>query len=219
MARIDLQAVSVEFPVYNINARSFKKSLLRLATGGAIMQDANQHVVINALNEISLSLNHGDQVGLIGHNGSGKSTLLRLLANIYEPTKGRMAIQGRVSPMLDLMPGLETELTGYENIKIRGSLLGLSKKEIRDNMDEITELTGLGGYLNMPIRTYSSGMMVRLAFAISACTQPDILLIDEVFGAGDADFMQRARNKMVSLLNKSSIVVMATHSDDLIKEF
>ncbi len=219
MAKIDLQAVSVEFPIYNVNARSFKKSFLRLATGGSIMQDANQHVVIKALNELTLSFRHGDQVGLIGHNGSGKSTLLRLLANIYEPTQGRIAIDGRVSPMLDLMPGIETELTGYENIKIRGSLLGLSKKEIRDNMNEITELTGLGDYLNMPIRTYSSGMMVRLAFAISACNQPDILLIDEVFGAGDADFMQRARNKMISLLNKSSIVVMATHSDDLIKEF
>lgn len=219
MAKIDLRAVSVEFPVYNINARSFKKTFLRLATGGSIMQDAKQHIVVNALKDITLCFEHGDQIGLVGHNGSGKSTLLRLLANIYEPTHGQMAIEGRVSPMLDLMPGIETELTGYENIKIRGSLLGLTKTEIQNNMSEITELTGLGDYLNMPIRTYSSGMMVRLAFAISACTEPDILLIDEVFGTGDADFMQRARNKMISLLDKSSIVVMATHSDDLIREF
>lgn len=183
------------------------------------MQDVNQHIIVKALRDITLSFKHGDQIGLVGHNGSGKSTLLRLLANIYEPTQGLMAIEGRVSPMLDLMPGIETELTGYENINIRGSLLGLSKNEIRDNMAEITELTGLGDYLNMPIRTYSSGMMVRLAFAISACTQPDILLIDEVFGTGDADFMQRARKKMISLLDKSSIVVMATHSDELIEEF
>lgn len=170
MAKIDLRAVSVEFPVYNINARSFKKTFLRLATGGSIMQDAKQHIVVNALKDITLCFEHGDQIGLVGHNGSGKSTLLRLLANIYEPTHGQMAIEGRVSPMLDLMPGIETELTGYENIKIRGSLLGLTKTEIQNNMSEITELTGLGDYLNMPIRTYSSGMMVRLAFAISACT-------------------------------------------------
>ncbi len=219
MARIELHNVSVQFPVYNVNARSFKKNFLRLATGGSVMQDANQHVVVNALNNVSLTLQHGDRIGLIGHNGSGKSTLLRLLATIYEPSLGSMTVDGHISPMLDLMQGIESEFTGYENIVLRGTLLGLSKKEIHLQINEIAELTGLGDYLSMPIRTYSSGMMVRLAFAISASIKPDILLIDEIFGAGDADFMEKATAKMVDLLNSSSIVVLATHADDLIKEF
>jgi ABC-type polysaccharide/polyol phosphate transport system ATPase subunit len=219
MAQIHLNSVSVEFPVYNINARSFKKRFLRLATGGAVMEDANKRMVVSALNDISLSINHGDQVGLIGHNGSGKSTFLRLLATIYEPTCGKVSIAGNISPMLDLMPGIEGELTGYENILVRGTLLGLTRKEINDQAAEIAELTGLGDYLAMPIRTYSSGMMVRLAFAISSSIKPDILLIDEVFGAGDASFMEKARKRMVELLTKSSIVVLASHSDELILEF
>lgn len=219
MAHIELNAVSVEFPVYNINARSFKKRFLRLATGGAVMEDANKRVVVSALNEITLSIHHGDQIGLIGHNGSGKSTFLRLLATIYEPTCGSVRINGNISPMLDLMPGIEAELTGYENILVRGTLLGLTRKQILDQAASIAELTGLGDYLAMPIRTYSSGMMVRLAFAISSSIKPDILLIDEVFGAGDANFMEKARQRMVDLLTESSIVVMATHSDELIKEF
>lgn len=219
MASVDLQRVSVEFPIYNINARSFKKSFLRLATGGNVSQDANEHVIVKSLCDISLSLRHGDRVGLIGHNGSGKSTLLRLLAKIYEPTSGGLEIDGHISPMLDLMQGIEAEFTGYDNIVMRGTILGLTRKEIKKQIQEIAELTGLGDYLSMPVRTYSSGMMVRLAFAISTSIQPDILLIDEVFAAGDADFMEKARNRMVSLLDQSSIVVIATHADDLIKEF
>jgi len=219
MASIELQSVSIEFPVYNVNARSFKKDFLRLATGGTVAETTKQHVVVNALSNINLSLNHGDQVGLIGHNGAGKSTLLRLLAKIYEPTHGRMQAEGHISPMLSLSHGIEAEFTGYENIILRGTLLGLSRKEIAEQIKEIADLTGLGDYLAMPLRTYSSGMIVRLSFAISASIKPDILLIDEIFGAGDANFMEKAREKMVSLLDQSSIVVMANHSDDLIREF
>lgn len=219
MARIDLKNVSVGFPVYNVNARSFKKQFLRLATGGNVVEDANQHVIVNALNNISLSIKDGDRVGLIGHNGSGKSTFLRLLAKIYEPTSGLIRIDGRISPMLDFMHGIEIEFTGYENIFTRGAVLGLTRKQIQEKMEEIADFSGLGDYVGMPLRTYSSGMMVRLAFAISTSINPEILLIDEVFGAGDADFMDKARRRMVSLLNQSSIVVMATHSDNLIREF
>jgi ABC-type polysaccharide/polyol phosphate transport system ATPase subunit len=219
MARIDLHSVSVEFPVYNMNARSLKKNFIRMATGGRVVKDANQHIVVNALNQITLSFAHGDRIGLIGHNGSGKSTFLRLLSRIYEPTHGQIKIDGNVSPMLELTQGIQAEFTGYENITLRGTLLGLTRKEIARQSEEIAELTGLGDYLAMPIRTYSSGMMVRLAFAISASIRPEILLIDEIFGAGDANFMDKARQKMIDLLNQSSIVVMATHSDILIREF
>lgn len=219
MARIDLRKVSVEFPIYNVSARSFKKKFLRLATGGSVVKDANQHIVVNALKDLSFTLKHGDRLGLIGHNGAGKSTLLRLLAGVYEPTSGDMRTEGHVSSMLDLMHGIETEFTGHENIMQRGILLGLSRAEIKARIQEIAELTGLGDYLSMPMRTYSSGMMVRLAFAISASIKPEILLLDEIFNAGDADFLEKARSRMVHLLNQSSIVVMATHSDDLIREF
>lgn len=219
MARIDLQNVSIEFPVYNINARSFKKNFLRLATGGNVSKDANEHIVVRSLNDVSLTIQHGDRVGLIGHNGAGKSTLLRLLANIYEPTTGNVLVEGRISPMLNLLHGIEAEFTGYENIYMRGTILGLSKKQIEAQIDEIADFSGLGDYLAMPVRTYSNGMMVRLAFSISTCIRPEILLIDEIFGAGDADFMTKARERMVSLLNQSSIVVIASHADELIREF
>lgn len=219
MANIQLRNVCVEFPIYNASARSFKKQFLRVATGGTVSQDANQHILVRALNDITLSLQHGDRVGLIGHNGSGKSTLLRLLAKIYEPTQGLLHINGHISPMLDLMQGIELEFTGYENIDSRGLILGLTKNQINEQKNDIAELTGLGDYLNMPIRTYSSGMMVRLAFAISTSIQPEILLIDEIFGAGDANFMEKAKERMSSLLNKSSIVVLASHSTDIIREF
>lgn len=219
MAIIDIQNVSVEFPIYNVNARSFKKRFLRMATGGSVVKDANQHVVVNALKDITLSMRDGDRVGLIGHNGSGKSTFLRLLSRIYEPTTGNILIDGNVSPMLDIMQGIEAEFTGYENIIARGTVLGLSRSQINERVQEITEFSGLGDYLAMPIRTYSSGMRVRLAFAISTSIKPDVLLIDEVFGAGDADFMDKARARMIALLHQSSIVVMATHSDELIREF
>lgn len=219
MAQIDLNQVSVEFPVYNVNARSLKKRFLRMATGGTVVEDANQHVVVSALKDISLTVKEGDRIGLIGHNGSGKSTFLRLLAKIYEPTSGHIRIRGNISPMLDIMHGIEAEFTGYENIITRGTILGLSRQQINERINDIAEFSGLGDYLAMPIRTYSSGMRVRLAFAISTSINPDILLIDEVFGAGDADFMHKARERMVSLLQQSRIVVMATHADDLIREF
>lgn len=219
MAHIALHHVSVEFPIYNVSTRSFKKSFIRLATGGNVSRDANEHIIVKSLNDISLNIQHGDRIGLIGHNGSGKSTLLRLLARIYEPSDGKIHIEGHISPLLDLMSGIEAEFTGYENIMIRGTILGMSKEQIKKQTDEIIAFTGLGDYLAIPVRTYSSGMMVRLAFAISTSIMPDILLIDEVFGAGDADFMKKAREKMISLLNQSSIVVIATHSDELIKEF
>lgn len=219
MAKIILQDSCVEFPIYNINARSIKKSFIRLATGGAVSSDANQHIVVKALSSINLTLNHGDKVGLIGHNGAGKSTFLKLLASIYEPTSGSIHIDGNVSPLLSIMQGIESEFTGYDNIIQRGVILGLSRSQIKNQVDDIAELTGLGDYLAMPVRTYSSGMMLRLAFAISTSIKPEILIWDEVFSVGDADFIEKAQKRMLSLVDQSSIVVLASHSDALIKEF
>jgi homopolymeric O-antigen transport system ATP-binding protein len=219
MAQIDLRSVFVEFPIFNFNSRSLKKQFLRLATGGSIVKNANEHVMVKALNDITISFRHGERIGLIGHNGSGKSTLLRLLAKVYEPSHGDIKIEGNISPMLDFFAGMEAEFTGYDNIYTRGLILGLSRREIEKQMQEIADFTGLGDYLAMPVRTYSSGMKIRLSFAISTSINPEILLLDEILGAGDSDFMQKARQKMFSLVDQSSIVVMASHADELIKEF
>jgi ABC-type polysaccharide/polyol phosphate transport system ATPase subunit len=219
MASIELRNVSVEFPLYNVNARMLKKSFVRLATGGSVFKDTNQHVLVRSLNNVTLSLQHGDRIGLIGHNGAGKSTMLRLLAKIYEPTYGQIKIEGHISSMLDLIQGMEPESSGYENIFLRGIILGLKRKEIKKQIDQISDLTGLGDFLHMPIRTYSSGMLARLAFAISTSINPEILLIDEVFGVGDAEFIKKAEERMIYLLNQSSIVVLASHSEDIIRQF
>lgn len=219
MATIELRNVTVEFPIYNINSRMLKKTFLRLATGGTVCQDTNQHVVVRSLHNITLTLKHGDRIGLIGHNGAGKSTMLRLLAKIYEPTFGNIKIDGHVSSMLDLFQCVEPEASGRENIFMRGIILGLSKKDIIKKIDEISDLTGLGDFLNMPVRTYSSGMLARLAFAISTSVSPEILLMDEGFGTGDTDFIKKAHERMISLLNLSSIVVMTSHSEEIIRQF
>lgn len=219
MAFIKLNQVSVEFPIYSSNSISFRKNFIRMATGGLVMHDANKRIVVRSLNNLSLQIHHGDRVGLVGHNGAGKSTLLRLLGGIYEPSSGDIQVEGKISTMLDIMHGIESESTGYENIKMRCLMLGMSNLEIKQSMDKIAQFSNLGDYLNMPVSTYSSGMLVRLAFSISTCMQPDILLIDEVFGTGDADFFEKARQRMIDLMNHSRIVVFASHAPVLIREF
>lgn len=215
---IHLDSVSVEFPIYNVNARSLKKEFLRVATGGKVSSDKeHRKVLIKALDNISLKLEHGDRIGLVGHNGAGKSTLLRLLSNIYEPTSGHMKIHGRVSSLLDIMLGIEHELTGYENIVTRCTLLGLTKAEIKAKMNQIAEFTELGDFLSMPVRTYSAGMKLRLAFSVVTSIDPEILILDEVITAGDAHFMEKAKERMDQLIDKANIVVMASHSKEIIQ--
>lgn len=218
-ASIILKNVSINFPIYNINARSLKKRFLRLTTGGKLNNnDDHKCIVIKALDNLSFELNHGDRVALIGHNGAGKSTLLRVLAKIYEPSEGQIQIKGKVSTLLDLMLGIDQESTGYENIIIRGLLLGLSKKEITAKIDQIAEFTELGDYLSVPVRTYSSGMQLRLAFGVATSINPEILLLDEVVGTGDAGFMKKAQTKLDEFIEQSSIMVIASHSSETVKK-
>ncbi len=215
---IDLHSVSIDFPIYGLSSRSFQKQLLNAATGGFISSDKaqNQTVVVKALDEISLSLRHGDRVGLIGHNGAGKSTLLRVLAGIYEPTRGHIEMQGNVSALLNVMMGMKDDLTGYQNIRTRCMLQGLSSADIEKKIDQIAEFTELGDYLAMPIRTYSAGMRLRLGFSVVTSIEPEILILDEVIGTGDKRFMKKARDRMNNLINKANIVVIASHSQDII---
>jgi len=172
---------------------------------------------VHALRDVSFSAQHGDRVGLIGPNGAGKSTLLRVLAGIYEPTAGSVRCDGQVVPLFNPALGMEPEATGHQNIRLRGLLLGLRPQEIESRRNEIAAFTELGNYLDMPVRTYSSGMSLRLAFAISTCFVPEILLLDEWIGVGDAHFVEKAEQRMQEVVGQSSIVVIASHSNDLIR--
>ncbi|MES2998379.1 MAG: ABC transporter ATP-binding protein [Pseudomonadota bacterium] len=218
MASIQLDSVSVDFPIYNFSARSLRKQFLCLTTGGVLKSQENT-VLVKALDKVTLKFNHGDRVGLIGHNGAGKSTLLRVLANIYEPIQGRIYYQGKISPLLNVMLGINPESTGYENIMVRGLLLGLTRKEIGDKLAQIVEFTELGDYLFAPVRTYSSGMQLRLAFAVAICVKPDILLMDEMLAVGDAEFAKKAQICLEEFIDQSSILVLASHSNETIQRF
>ncbi|OJA00119.1 ABC transporter ATP-binding protein [Rickettsiella grylli] len=219
MALIELNSLYVDFPIYHHNARSIRKSFLRFTGGGIIHKEkeTSRIVIVKALDNISFTLNHGDRLGLIGHNGAGKSTLLRVLAKIYEPSQGSITIEGRVSPLLNVMLGVNPESTGYENILMRGVLLGLSQKEIQEKVQEIADFTELGDYLSVPIRTYSTGMQLRLAFAVATCIKPEILLMDEMIEAGDANFKKKAEARLTGFIEQTSILVLASHSNETIR--
>lgn len=217
MSHIILQDVSVDFPIYGVGKLSLKKELVRLTTGGLIKHDTNKLIMVRGINRLSINFCKGDRVGLIGHNGAGKSTLLKLLAGIYHPSEGKLDINGHIASLLDIMMGMEQESTGYENIVMRGMLNGLTRKEIKRKQTEIAEFTGLGDYLAMPVRTYSAGMQVRLAFAIATSVYSEILLLDEVVGAGDNEFLEKAKARMNDLINQSDIVVLASHDPAMIR--
>ena len=218
MASIRLDQVSVSFPIYDAKSRSIKKRVLVAAGRGRIGTSEDNHVVIRALNGVSVKVEHGDRVGLIGRNGAGKTTLLRVMAGIYEPPLGTVEVEGRVAPLFDIGMGMDPESSGYENILLRGLYLGLRKAEIRAKFDEIAEFTELGEFLEMPLRTYSAGMFARLAFAISTSIEPEILLLDEGIGAGDEAFLEKAKKRLDTLIKRAGILVLASHSEPLVRE-
>ncbi|NIH83063.1 galactan export ABC transporter ATP-binding subunit Wzt/RfbE [Amycolatopsis viridis] len=216
MVSIDVQNAYVDFPIFDAKTRSLKKKVLG-KVGGKIGTDAKVPI-IEALQDITLSLRDGDRVGLVGHNGAGKSTLLRLLSGIYEPTRGLARVEGKVAPVFDLGIGMDPEISGYENIMIRGLFLGMTRKQMEKRVDDIAEFTELGDYLAMPLRTYSTGMRVRLALGVVTTIDPEILILDEGIGAVDAAFLNKARDRLVDLVNRSGMLVFASHADDLLLE-
>ena len=214
---VELENVGVEFVIYQGSARSIRKSVLHAGTGGMLSHDAHHRTYVRALNGISIALQQGDRLGLIGHNGSGKSTLLRVLAGVYEPTRGRVRMVGHVTPLFDIAHGFDFDATGYENIAIRAAYLGFSRREIASLMGDIADFTELGDYLDLPIRTYSAGMMLRLAFAVVTTVKSDVLLLDEWIAVGDAGFWEKAQQRASSFVSKSKVIVVASHSEEVIR--
>jgi len=218
-ARIEVDRVTVQYPIFNARNKSLRSHLVRLSTGGRIEREAAGVRVVTALRDVSFELHEGDRVGLLGHNGAGKSTLLRTLAGIYAPASGTVRTQGRIATVLELGAGLDPELTGYENITRMSRLLGQSTADIAASLEDIEDFSQLGEFLNLPVRTYSAGMTTRLMFAVATSTTPDILLLDEVFGAGDVEFQEHARERMEMLVGRVGIFVFASHEHDRLKRY
>jgi ABC-type polysaccharide/polyol phosphate transport system ATPase subunit len=220
MPAVMLENVHVEFPIYG-SQRSLRKAFFARATGGLIQHETTgrDRVVIKALSGISLHLKQGDRLGLVGRNGAGKSTLLKVIAGVYEPVLGYVLASGKITPCFDLLPGLDPEDTGYENVITAGLLLGMDRSEIESKIPDIEEFSELGEYLDLPVRTYSAGMVVRLGFSLATAVDPGILLMDEWIGVGDARFAERASRRLRSFIDRSSILVFASHSEELIRSW
>ena len=217
MAHILFDHVTIDFPIYNARNRSLKNKVMQVATGGIVNFGA-EGTVIRALSDVSFEISEGERVGLVGHNGAGKSTLLRVLTNVYAPVSGRVQILGDIGSLVDISLGIDGEATGRENIFIRAALLGLRRDQIEDKFEEIVEFSELGDFIDMPVRTYSSGMHLRLAFAVATVIRPEILLMDEWLSVGDAAFNKKAEKRLNDLLQSSRILVLASHSRDLIEK-
>ncbi len=218
MAYISLDNCGLALPVYGTSNQSLKKKALSAVTGGRLAAESGHITIVHALRDVSLEIKAGDRVGLMGHNGSGKTSLLRLLGGIYEPTSGALRVEGHVTSLIDVTLGMDFEATGYENIRLRALMLGVPKKETNALLPKIVEFSGLGEYLDMPVRTYSSGMVLRLAFSTVTCTQPDILLMDEWISVGDAEFVAKAEERLASIIDKTSVLVLASHNQKIISD-
>ena len=217
MVAIVLDDVSIDIPIYDVSRASLRKALLGRTIGGRFAQSGS-HVTVKALKNVTFGAHDGDRIALVGDNGSGKSTLLRVASRVYPPTSGRVAITGNISPMFDAMLGMSMDATGLENIQIAGTIWGLTRTQIKNSVDDIAEFTELGDYLKVPVRTYSNGMMLRLAFAIATARDPEILLIDEIIGVGDTAFFSKAFSRLRQLAQSSRILMIASHADELLRQ-
>lgn len=217
MATISARNLVVEFPVFGSRNRSLKHAVMRTATGGRLSSDSANHVVVRALDDVSFNFEEGDRVGLVGHNGSGKSTLLRVLSGAYKPLAGSLEVRGKIGSMISITLGMDFEASGYENILLRGTLMGFRRREIEDITQDVIEFADLGDYIHMPMRTYSSGMAMRLAFALATAGSAEIVLMDEWLSAGDTTFAEKANQRLLQKISKAKILILASHDLDLIK--
>jgi ABC-type polysaccharide/polyol phosphate transport system ATPase subunit len=214
VAVISLENVGVEFNVEAVMSRTLKSTAIQF-----LQARRSTPRIVHALQSVSAVLHNGERVGIIGPNGAGKSTLLKVVAGIYRPKVGEVRVEGHVCPLFEFATGFEMDATGWDNIRIRALLLGMSSREIDDKIEEIGRFTGLGEFLDIPVRCYSTGMFLRLAFATSTAVDPEILLLDEVMAAGDAAFIDQARKRMNNLMERASIVVFASHNLSVLPTF
>jgi len=214
MALVQFNNVTVDYPIFTSHTRSIKTALFSRL--GGRLASHNNTVIVRALDDVSFELKNGDRLAIVGHNGAGKTTLLRVASRIYEPQIGSVDIRGNVSSFTDLTLGMDIEATGWENITFRCIFMGLTFAEARELAPSIAEFSELGDYLDMPVRTYSSGMFLRLAFAISTAIRHDIIVMDELINAGDASFVEKAQKRLEGLIGSTNIFLLATHSLDII---
>lgn len=207
MAKIELKDASLTFTIRQQRKVTLKEYLLR----GLFLQSRNPKIAVHALSHLNLTAHDGDRIGVIGHNGAGKSTLLKLLAGVYPPTSGSRVVEGRICSLFDIALGFESDASGWDNIRYRSYLLGETPKTLKKRVNEIAEFSEMGDFLNVPVRYYSSGMLVRLAFSISTAVEPEVLLIDEVLGAGDLAFQIKARERMREMMAAARLMVLVTH--------
>jgi lipopolysaccharide transport system ATP-binding protein len=217
-ARIEVDNVSVWFPLYHGSSRSLKKMVVAAASG-RLGQDQQQRVVVRALRDVHLTLEQGDRLGLVGNNGAGKTTLLRVLAGIYEPVIGRVRVQGSLNALLDPSLGMNMELTGRENILLRGLYNGLPKPMLPRLEEDVAAFAELSDFLDLPVRIYSAGMVVRLGFALATAIKPQILLMDEWFLAGDAVFLEKAKHRLEEMVRGADILVLSSHQVGIIRDW
>ena len=217
-AIIELKGVELAYPIYSLRAQSIRNAVANLAVGGRLLKDGHDVIHVKALNGINLHLEDGDRLGIVGHNGAGKTTLLKVLAGVYEPDRGYVSIQGKVSSMINTGLGLDTSFTGRENIMNMGRIRGYTARQVQARMEEIIAFTDLGQFIDLPVKTYSSGMLTRLTFGVATALDPDILIMDEWIGAGDRSFFEKASSRLNSMLERSRIIVLATHNFALIKK-
>ncbi len=213
---IELKNVNLELPVYQGSKLSLKKELINFASGGKIFKENNKNISVRVLENVSLELKNGDRLGVIGKNGSGKTSFLRLVNGIYNPSSGSKTVKGSIGSLIDISLGTDQEMSGRENIYVRGYLIGLKKEEIENKINELIEFTELGDFIDMPMYTYSSGMNLRLAFAVSTIIEPDILLMDEWLSVGDESFKAKAELRLKKVVDKTGILIIASHSQDVI---
>lgn len=214
---IQANKISLRFPILGTNAKSLRKSLINVATGGKL-DTHDKSVSITALDNVSFNLFRGDIVGITGHNGAGKSTLLRVLAGIHEVSSGQISINGSVLPLLNVNVGMDQDASGLDNIFIKGWLLGFKTNEIKSKIDDIINFSELGDYINLPMRTYSTGMVMRLFFATITAFERDILLMDEWLSVGDERFSEKANVRLNNLMNSAKLIVITSHNQDLINK-
>ena len=219
MTSIIARQIRIEYPILQSTNRSLKRRFVSAATGGRIARDARDHVVVTALDEVSFTIGAGERVALVGHNGSGKTTLLRSIAGVYEPVSGSLQVTGTISTLFDISIGFDPEATGRENVYLRGLVMGMTRADISERMEGIRDFSGLGDYLDLPIRTYSTGMLLRLAFAVVTSMHRDIVLMDEWLSVGDSDFARRAESRLQEYVDRTSILILATHSEDMVRRF